>query len=139
MSRADTFIGKIKEVERYSDFTNNFTVNPLTGNLARVTNEESIKQSIRNLILTNPGEAFYDVNKGSKIRSMLFEIASSKEDEIIKDLIRNTINNYEPRCSIVNISVTDLTEANRLIVTLTFTIRNIPGEFLFDISIVRVA
>ena len=74
MSRADKNTLEQKKREIYSDFLNNFDQNPFTGVLARVTNEESVAQSLKNITLTNRGERFYNSNKGSRIRSSLFEL-----------------------------------------------------------------
>ena len=64
MLRADKQTLERKKSELYSDFLTNFDMNPVTGNLAKVTNESSVKQALRNLMLTMTGERFYDAHKG---------------------------------------------------------------------------
>ena len=71
MARADIYTHNYKKEERYSDFLMSFEKNPQSGNLGRVTNEQSIKQSLISLIMTNRGERFYDVNIGSKVKASL--------------------------------------------------------------------
>ncbi len=41
--------------------------------ISPVTNEESIKQSIRNIVLTAPGEKLFNPKFGSSVYKMLFE------------------------------------------------------------------
>lgn len=135
----------------YSDFPINFDRNPLTGILSKVTNEESVKQSVKNLILTNAGERFYDSSKGSTIRSSLFEPNTPTTLEIIRTQIREAIQAYEPRCELREVSVQDIDPDNRpasfmqldnnsYLVDIVFSIINIPDKVFnltFDVKRVR--
>ena len=139
MARADKFSLEQKKTEIYSDFLNSFEQNPLTGALARVTNEDSVKQSLRNIILTNIGERFYDSNKGSKIKQSLFELYDPSTVEIIRIQLGEAISAYEPRAIIQDIRLQEDLERNGYYVTLIFSIINIPDQtFSLDLSIQRV-
>ena len=48
------------QVEYFSDFLSSFDVDPVKQDLYKVTNEEAVKSSIRNLLLTNTGDRIYD-------------------------------------------------------------------------------
>lgn len=137
--RADKYSLEQKKTEIYSDFLNSFEQNPLTGLLARVTNEESVKQSLKNIILTNVGERFYDSNKGSKIKQSLFELYDPGTIEIIQIQLSEAIAAYEPRAIIQNIRLQEGIERNGYYVTLIFSIINIPDQtFTLDVSMQRV-
>lgn len=139
MARADKYTAEIKKQELYSDFLNDFTTNPITGLLSRVTNEESVKQSLKNLVLTNVGERFYDPNKGSKINQSLFELFDPSNIEIIKLQLRECISAYEPRAIIRDIRLREDLESNGYYITLVFSIINIPNEtFTLDLNVTRV-
>ena len=139
MARADKYSLEQKKTEIYSDFLNSFEQNPLTGALARVTNEDSVKQSLRNIILTNIGERFYDSNKGSKIKQSLFELYDPSTVEIIRIQLGEAISAYEPRAIIQDIRLQEDLERNGYYVTLIFSIINIPDQtFSLDLSIQRV-
>ena len=139
MARADKFSLEQKKTEIYSDFLNSFEQNPLTGALARVTNEDSVKQSLRNIVLTNVGERFYDSNKGSKIKQPLFELYDPSTVEIIRIQLGEAIAAYEPRAIIQDIRLQEDLERNGYYVTLIFSIINIPDQtFSLDLSIQRV-
>ncbi len=95
----------------FSDFTNNLGIHPITGNLTRVTNRDSVKQALRNLILTNTGERIYNPNMGSDIDRLLFETIIDETDVyLIREKIINNINRYEPRVELITVEV--LTEAD---------------------------
>ena len=57
----------------YADFTKDLAVNPVTGDLARIIDEEAVKESLKNLLLTDRGERLFQPEVGSDIRATLFE------------------------------------------------------------------
>ena len=57
----------------YSDLNLNFTKNPATNDVARLTDVEAVRRSVRNLILTNEFERPFHPEIGSSIRGLLFE------------------------------------------------------------------
>jgi phage baseplate assembly protein W len=139
LSRADKYSLEQKKTEIYTDFLNSFEQNPLTGALARVTNEESVKQALKNIVLTNIGERFYDSNKGSKIKQSLFELYDPSTIEIIRIQLGEAIAAYEPRAIIQDIRLQEDLDNNGYYITLVFSIINIPDQtFSLDLSIQRV-
>jgi len=136
--RQNKFTIENKKLEYYSDFMMNLEKNPLTGFIARLTNEDSIKQSLKNLILTNRTERPFQPWIGSKIQSLLFEPDDPMTHMILEEEIKTTIDNCEPRVSLeaVNISGGD---DNSYYVRIDFSIVNIPEEtFNLDIILRRV-
>lgn len=134
MSRADRYTVEQKKIERYSDFPTNFDVNPASGWLARLTNEEAVKQSIKNLMLTSLGERFYDANKGSRILNSLFEILDLTDLEVIKLQAREAIESYEPRANLLDLRLDEDLDGNAYSLTFIFSIINIPDQ-PFDVTI----
>jgi phage baseplate assembly protein W len=132
VNRSDKFTLKQKEIERYSDFSTTFEMNPFSGMLARVTNEEAVKQSLKNLVLTETGERFYDSNKGSKIKQSLFEL--------VKIQLKASLASYEPRANIIDVQLSnDQLDANALNCKIIFSVINIPGPtFTLDLNVTRV-
>lgn len=138
MSRADknTFTAKSKEI--YSDFLDNFDKNPLTGFLARVTNEDAVKQSLKNIVLTSVGERFYDSRKGSKIRASLFDLLDPTNIEVIQIQLREAILAYEPRAVLRDIRLQEMADMNSYAVTIIFSVINIPEAFELTVNLKRV-
>ena len=91
--------------KEFKDISLSFQVNPLNYDLIAIKNETSIARSIRNLVLTQPGERFFNQNLGSKVNQSLFENIDSISASIIRDEIENTIENYEPRVSLISVDV----------------------------------
>ena len=139
MARADKYTPITEKREYYSDFLINFDENPITGNLARVTNEESVKQSIRNLVLTNRSERLFQPLAGSRINSLLFENFDSSLVSSIETEIRETISLYEPRANIERVNITESQiDNNSLEITILFSIINIPQIIEMTLFLKRV-
>jgi phage baseplate assembly protein W len=89
----------------FKDISMSFQSNPLTNDLIALKNENAIARSIRNIVFTLPGEKFFNENFGSRISRSLFENLDSASAIVIKDEIENSIRNYEPRVSLVDVQV----------------------------------
>ena len=137
MARADRYTHLTDLPEYYSDFMTNFATNPITDNLAKITNEDAIKQALKNLILTVPGER-PDVRLGSGITSMLFEPANPVTAEIMKIKIQQAIDYACPRVNVKDITVIDDIENNSYTIVLWFEAINIPEPVRLDLLVKRV-
>lgn len=127
-----------KRRELYSDFHKDLTVNPISLDLALKKDEEAIKESLKNLILTDRGERLMQPNIGSDVRASLFENVTPVTLKILEERVRDVINNYEPRVSIIDIDVTSLYDDNRVQVTIYFYVKNREEPISVDVFIERV-
>jgi len=90
----------------FKDISMSFQVNPLNLDLIALKNETAIARSVRNIVFTLPGEKFFDSNFGSRISNSLFENVDEISASIIRDEIRNSITNYEPRVELIDVQTT---------------------------------
>lgn len=130
--------GRSIQPEYYSDFLGNFDTDPVKHDLYRVTNEEAIKTSIRNLLLTNTGDRIYNSKLGSNIRSILFENFSPAMDSVLEDLIRTTVENYEPRAKIDDIFINSEVDDHYVAVTIVFSIINKEQPITLELFLNRI-
>lgn len=139
MSRADRITSKSKETEYYSDFLMNLDRNPISGELARVTNERSVIRSIKNLILTNRGERPFQPTLGCGIKKLLFEPIDPVTTDLIRSAITTTIGQHEPRVQLILVDVQPREESDAYYVSITFAMVNAPSDVLqFSIVLKRV-
>ena len=110
----------------YSDLNLNFTKNPATKDVARLTDVEAVKRSVRNLVLTNRFERPFHPEIGSSVRELLFENISPLTAVLLKDRIAEVINNFEPRAGLVDVNVNDQPDRNEYVVTVSFYVLNSP-------------
>lgn len=122
----------------YTDFHKDMTINPISNDLALRTNEESIKESLKNLILTDRGERLMQPNIGSDVRASLFENATPVTLKILEERVKDVINNFEPRASLIEVDVTSLYDDNRVQVTIYFYVKNREEPLSVDVFIDRV-
>lgn len=90
---------------KYSDFINSFSANPVSGQLGVVVNEASVKQSVRNIVLTNRGERIYKRDFGGDIYKLLFENATTQTILLAEAQIRTALKAYEPRIDVLAVNV----------------------------------
>jgi len=119
--------------KKYSDLDLGFRINPVTGNIAKKTDVESIKQSVLNILLTNPGERPFDPNFGCDIRSLLFENFDSLVASVLEDKILLALSNYEPRVRVLDLVVDETPDRNAITFTLEVEIVS-PERTITDIS-----
>ncbi len=82
-----------------------FKINPITNDLIGVKDDTAISRSIRNLVLTTPGERFFNEDLGSRVSETLFDTLDDISASVIRDEIEETINEFEPRVKLINVKV----------------------------------
>ena len=138
MARSDRYTSLTNKPIYYSDFANNLDVNPVTGFLAKITNENSVKNSIRNIVSTINGERFYQSTIGSKINVLLFEPMDEPTVIALDNAIREAIQNNEPRANLKSVEIYPDYDNNSYMITIIFTIINIPEDISFNFILNRV-
>jgi phage baseplate assembly protein W len=121
----------------FSDIDFNFIPNPVTGDLVLRLDDDAVKNSVKNLILTSFYERPFHSEVGSPIKSMLFEPATPILGSMIKQAIINTINNYEPRVSLSDVIVNSSPDDNSVYVTIEYTILNSTEPLTLDLTLQR--
>ena len=89
----------------FKDLSMTFQSNPLNGDLIAIKNVNAITRSIRNIVLTTPGEKFFDPDFGSNVTNLLFENVDDITASQIQEEIEFSINNYEPRVKLLDVKV----------------------------------
>lgn len=122
----------------YADFFNNFIVHPNKRDLVTSINEDSVKNGIRNLLLTDRGEKLFNPLYGSNIRSLLFENVSPQSESLLREYITNSIQNYEPRARIIEVYVSALPDENAYNATIVFSVINSSQPVVLELILDRV-
>mgnify|MGYP001331877773 CR=1 FL=1 len=113
----------IERVSRgFKDLSMTFQANPLNSDLIGLKNENAIARSIRNIVMTKPGEKFFNENFGSQVSGLLFENVDDITASVIVDEITESINNYEPRVSLTSVEVNPDFDNNSFDAIVTYNI-----------------
>lgn len=106
----------------FKDISLSFKKNPLTDDIITISNETAIARSIRNIVYTQYGEKFFNPRFGSDIQNALFENLDEITSSVIRDKIRASIINYEPRARLIRVDVSPNYDGNEFNVTIVFEI-----------------
>ena len=119
----------VERVSRgFKDISMSFEVNPINDDLISVKNRTAIARSIRNLVLTVPGERFFNPDLGSRITEILFDTLDELSASSIRDEIEETIIKYEPRVSLEDVKVKPNYDSNEFDVTITYEVIGIDAS-----------
>ena len=122
----------------YSDFYSNFDLELVKKDLLSYKNEDSVKRSIRNILLTDKGERFFNPTFGSDIRKMLFENFSPSTEQVIADLIKTAIGNHEPRANVIDVNVSGDHDQNSMYINIVFSVINKAEPVTLELILNRI-
>ncbi len=113
----------IQRISRgFKDISMTFQSNPLNDDLIALKNANAIARSVRNIVMTIPGERFFQPSFGSGVNRVLFNNMDEISASILEDEIRNSIRNYEPRVRLRSILVSPNFDNNTFDTVITYDI-----------------
>jgi phage baseplate assembly protein W len=121
----------------FRDFDLAFSAHPNTKDLAVKKNGEAIKQSLRNLLLTQYFERPFHSEIGSPIKGLLFELSTPILRQTLQRGIIDTIQNFEPRVNLEDVNVIVSDDNNEVNVTVIYTIVGINVLDQLDLTLER--
>jgi len=157
LTRADALTGTVKQQEYFSDFLDSFMKTPFGNQLGRVLNEDSVNQSLRNIIMTNVGERMFQPVIGSNVYKMLFQPLSVQEFRAgvgvttLEFMIKNAIEKNEPRVILIDVGIKSavadsfgtqsragIPDENSVMITITYRLINKVDPITFNYVLKRV-
>ena len=121
----------------FTDIDLNFIANPATGDVSRKFDENAIKQSIKNLVMTNHYEKPFHPEIGSQVYSLMFEPVNPLMKSMLERSIINTITNFEPRAQLIDVEVTLNPDNNSVYCQIQFKIVNTQRPLIVDFTLTR--
>lgn len=122
----------------YQDFALDFTVHPVRKDLVLKNNADSVVAAIKNLLQLNHYEVPFHPEVGCNIRKLLFENVSEFTARDLNRFITETIQNFEPRCSIQSLIVTPDEDNNLYNIKLRVFINSSANPLNVDFILKRV-
>ena len=108
--------------QKFKDISMSFETNPLNDDLIGLKNSSAIARSLRNIVFTRPGEKFFNPDFGSRVSESLFENVDEVSALAIKDEIKSSIINFEPRVNLLDTIVVPNPDDNEMAVTIEYEI-----------------
>lgn len=126
-----------RSTKTYSDFDFTFAAHPAKKDLSRKYDDNAIKQSIKNLLLTRNFERPFHSEIGSPIRRLMFEPAGPMTAVVLKRAITDVIRTFEPRVIVRDITVRDNLDNNAINVRIEYQIVNTSDNMTLDLTLER--
>jgi phage baseplate assembly protein W len=128
----------IRSAKIYKDLNLDFQKNTATNDIQKLTDIESVKRSVRNLIKLNHYEKPFHPEIGSNLRAMLFENITPQINHAISKQIDLLIRNYEPRCRLVQLNVQPDLDRNGYRASISFYVVNQPDRVEVETFLERI-
>jgi len=113
-----------RKVRQFKDFSFLFTKHPSTADIVKKTDDDSIKQSLRNLLLTKHYERPFHPEIGCQIHSLLFENWDPIVERTMQQTIIDVVNKFEPRVRLLNVRINPQPDSNGVEVSVEFQVVN---------------
>ena len=114
--------------KQFKDISMSFKYSPINQDLIGIKNEVAISRSVRNLILTNNGERFFNPLLGSQVNSILFDQVDFVSASSIESEIKTVLKNYEPRIDVLDVVVEPNFDAGEMNVQIRYKIVGIEAS-----------
>jgi len=134
---ANVFTAKTKKINLYQDFKKNLEISPISSDITVWKDEDAVKESIKNLILTDKGERLMQPELGGDINALLFENITPAVLILIQNQVRTTIELYEPRAELIDVIATSNIDDNTVRVNIQFYITNVQQPIKLDVFLER--
>jgi phage baseplate assembly protein W len=126
-----------RSTRQYIDLDAAFTYNPRTRDVATKTDDNAIRNALRNLIYTKNYERPFQPDLGSQVSNLLFEQLDDFSIALAQRVLTDTIQKYEPRIEVINIQVSG-GETNDLFIQIDYKIKNTQSVSTFTTTFTRV-
>jgi len=112
-----------------TDLDLNFEAHPNTADVSKLTGENAVKRSLRNLFNLNRFDKPFHPEITADIRSLLFENNDPFLETDLKEKLVKLANRYEPRANITKVSVNLTPDENIVSVKVLF---NVPPSVMIE-------
>jgi len=122
----------------YKDLDMSFEVSPVTGDIGKRYDVNSVKQALKNLLMTPYYTKPFQPRYGSPIYGMLFEPMDASTGDMLASLIQEAIDNFEKRVRVDQVTVVPDYSDNLYRVQLDFHVLGVRDPQTFTTSLRRL-
>ena len=122
----------------YSDLDLDFTRNPVTSDIVKLNDVDSVKRSVKNLIQTNHYDRPFHPEIGCGVRGLLFENMTPLTALNLERKVIEVLTNFEPRAKIVNVVAQPQEDANRYHIQISFYVVGISTPVVVETYLTRL-
>lgn len=123
----------------YKDIALSFDKDPFSKDILTKVDVSAVKQALKVLVLTNPGEKPFDPNFGAGVSGLLFENLNMGTKILMEDRIKEQVSFYEPRVKLEKVTFDeDNIDSNEITITIQFYVAGTNVLQNLDISFERI-
>lgn len=126
-----------RQTRSFIDLDASFAVNPRTRDVATKTDDNAIRNALRNLIFTKHYDRPFQPDLGCQLDSLLFEQLDEVTIVVAERIIRDSIAKYEPRIDIYTVQVREGGD-NEVFISIEYKIKNSQLPAIFTTTFTRV-
>jgi phage baseplate assembly protein W len=113
------------KIDNIKDLSNDFFLNPLTGDVSIKKGNDAIRQSLKNLLFLEAFDKPFNPAIDVGLSEVLFEnLPLDVFQEIISSKINYIIKEYEPRVEVQKVEIEERQDENKLLIDITYKIKN---------------
>tara|TARA_Y100001937_G_scaffold121224_1_gene179692 strand:- start:1756 stop:2205 length:450 start_codon:yes stop_codon:yes gene_type:complete len=129
----------VAKKRQHRDLDLNFSLHPIRKDIIPLVDDRAIKQSIKNLLLTNANERPFNLNSGANLRGILFEPNDAITRIRLRSAITQSIAAGEPRVIVQGINIEDRPDTNSYNIQVFFLITqsNIESDLELELRRLR--
>jgi hypothetical protein len=120
-----------------SDVDCSFEKKP-SGDIYKKTEAAAVRQSVKNLLMTNYGSVPFRPLLGANLGDLLFNLSTNLESEDIRIAIRETLRDHEPRVRVKKVDVDIKDEYNSVSIQVTFEVISTSVTDSVNVNIARI-
>jgi|TARA_B110000908_G_scaffold42138_1_gene51214 phage baseplate assembly protein W len=125
-------------VKGWRDLDLSLTLHPIRKDIIPLKDDNAIKNSVKNLLISNFYERPFSRDVGANLRALLFEPADSITKIALKENIRRVIQKYEPRVALRDIEIKYQDDSNAYNITVIFKIKEFDTNESVEIVLRRL-
>ena len=121
----------------YKDIDLSFAKRP-DGDVYKKQDAAAVKQSVKNLLLTNSTEKPFSPNFGANLNNFLFNLDTEFDADLLEERIIQKVDQFEPRARVVNVELRINGDYHSVTATVTFRILSTNEEDTVELNITRL-
>jgi phage baseplate assembly protein W len=128
----------VAKKKSWSDLDLSLKIHPIRKDIVSLKDDAAIKNAVKNLLVSNFYERPFQDDLGANLRGLLFEPAGLFTEIMLRDNIKNVLDNYEPRIRVSSINIIDNTQANSYGIIVNFKIKEFDQATSVNIELRRL-
>jgi phage baseplate assembly protein W len=122
----------------WADLDLSLKLHPIRKDIIPLKDDAAIRNSVRNLIITNFFERPFQPTLGANLLSLLFEPNSIFTRNALRNSIGRVLSFNEPRIQVLNIEIKDLSDTNKYDITISYLIKELNITDVARVSLERI-